>query len=118
MAISATCAAVASASDAVRSATAPWSDRTGFSVRGSSMVAASVHGPHKLILSGPSYPEKTSSIASRSADIMLRAARMYRPGRSAIRHPPVVVSTGMSISRAAVRPIRSAPGPRAGSSGR
>jgi hypothetical protein len=34
--------------------------------------------------------------------------------------PPAAgeVSTGMSISRAAVRPTRSAPGPRAGSSGR
>ena len=41
-----------------------------------------------------------------------------RPGRSASRQPRGLTSTGMSTSRAAVRPVRSAPGPRAGSSGR
>src|ERR1700753_2095097 len=55
---------------------------------------------------------------SRSLDSMDCAVRMIRPGRSAIRHPVGTVSTGMSISRAAVRPMRSAPGPRFGSSGR
>ena len=41
-----------------------------------------------------------------------------RPGRSATRQPRGVTSTAMSTSSAAVRPVRSAPGPRSGSSGR
>ena len=41
-----------------------------------------------------------------------------RPGRSARRQPRGVTSTAMSTSSAAVRPVRSAPGPRSGSSGR
>src|ERR1700678_187804 len=49
---------------------------------------------------------------------MVRARRMSRPGRSAIRQPRGVTSTGMSTSSAAVRPMMSAPGPRPGSSAR
>ena len=76
-------------------------------------------GPAQADLVAPRDPANTSSIASRSADIMLCAARIDRPG--ALGYPPAaagVVCTGMSISRAAVRPTRSAPGPRAGSSSR
>src|SRR5579863_24594 len=49
---------------------------------------------------------------------MVRARARSRPGRSARRQPRGVTSAGMSTSRAAVRPVRSAPGPRSGSSGR
>ncbi len=54
LATSATCAAAPSAREPARSATAPGSASTGLSVRASSMVAARVQGPHRLILSGPS----------------------------------------------------------------
>src|SRR5215218_1552359 len=40
------------------------------------------------------------------------------PGRGTSRQPAGVRSTARSTSRAALRPIRSAPAPRAGSSGR
>ena len=46
------------------------------------------------------------------------ARERSRPGRSTSRQPTGCRSTGMSTSSAAARPIMSAPGPRAGSSGR
>ena len=118
LAISATWAAAPSASEAVRSATAPGSAMATLSVRGSSSVAASVHGPHSWILSGPRKPSRTSSMTSRSVESMVLARDRSRPGCSASRQPRGVTSTGISTSSAAVRPVRSAPGPRSGSSGR
>ena len=116
---SAACCATPSASDSVRSATALRSARATFWLRASSIVAASVHGPQTWIFSGPWYPSAASSSASRSPGTsMVCARRMSRPGRSVNRHRPAVISTGSSISSAAVRPVRSAPGPRSGSSAR
>ena len=80
LATSATCAAAPSASEDVRSATRPGSASAGFSECGCSIVAASVHGPASWILSGPSYPSSTSSIASRSEESSDLARRTSRPG--------------------------------------
>ncbi len=118
LATSAACAAAASASEAARSATAPGSESATFIVRVSSSVAASVQGPQSWILTGPVKPWSTSSSTSRSELSMDLARARSRPGRSASRQPRGVTSAGMSTSRAAVRPVRSAPGPRSGSSGR
>ena len=87
LATSATCAAAPSASEAARSATRPGSASAGFSERGCSIVAASVHGPASWSFTSPSYPWRVSSIASRSAESMARARRRSRPGCSAMRQP-------------------------------
>ena len=118
LATSAARAAAPSASEAVRSATAPGSASATFIVRDSSSVAASVQGPQSWILTGPVKPCSASSNTSRSEESMDLARARSRPGRSASRQPRVVTSAGMSTSRAAVRPVRSAPGPRSGSSAR
>ena len=54
-----------------------------FIVRGSSSVAASVHGPHSWTLTGPRKPSSTSSRTSRSEESMDLARARSRPGRSA-----------------------------------
>ena len=107
----ATCAARPSASELVRSATAPGSASAGSMLRVSSSDAASVHGPQTWILKvrrsrlrpPPSRPgRRRCSSAARPES---------RPGLAPSRQPPAVVCTGRSTSRPAVRPIRSAPGP-------
>ena len=83
LATSAAKAATPSASEAVRSATAPGSAMATFIVRGNSSVAASVHGPHSWIFTGPRKPSSTCSRTSRSAESMDLARARSRPGRSA-----------------------------------
>ena len=69
------CLATPSASEAIRSATAPGSASAGFWLRVSSIVAASVHGPQTCTLNGPVQSAAASCIASRSADSRSAARR-------------------------------------------
>ena len=111
-----------SASDAVRSRTAPGSVIARWPLPSSSW-AASVTGPGACTLTvrpgrGPPAFSHASSRASRSLPSRLAARRVTAPGRAAIRYPRTTVSMAMSTSSAPARPIMSAPIPRAGSSGR
>ena len=104
----------------MRSATAPGSARAGSWLRISSTVAASVHGPHAWIFSGPWYPSATylqgveigGQEDSGPAEVAARAAR-----RTAT--PAAVSSHGQVNEWAAVRPVRStrAPGRELGEMG-
>ena len=84
----------------------------------SSTVAASVIGPQTCTLTGPANPVSRSSRASRSCAKVDRARAASRPGRVTSRHPDTVSSPLSPSATARPRPLRSAQGPRAGSSGR
>lgn len=114
---SARCWRSPSASEAARSRQAPASERAASPFL-SSRAAASVQGPTAWTFSGPSYPWVNSSSASRSSPSHDRARLVSRPGRSPSRHPLGSTRAYSSTSIPAVRPIMSAPGPRAGSSAR
>ncbi len=106
-----------SAREAARSRQAPASERAASPFL-SSRPAASVHGPTAWTFSGPRYSCVNSSRASRSSPSQERARLVSRPGRSPRRQPLGSTRAYSSTSIPAVRPIMSAPGPRAGSSGR
>ena len=85
-------------------------------------TAARVHGPHSEADDGPGVSEQRLLPGVEVLAEPGRRAAHLAPGASTNRQPPGVVSTARSAltarEQAAVRPTRSAPGPRAGSSGR
>lgn len=108
------CAPAASSSATVMSRSAPGSVIMRWPLA-ISISDASVHGPVSWTFTRSTLPAQSSSRMSRSRSSMSRyIARVV--GRGATRHPRGPRSTGMSSS-AAVRPIASAPMPRAGSCG-
>ena len=91
---SATCAATPSASDAIRSATAPGSASAGFWLRLSSIVAASVHGPQTWTLNGP-----VQSVGRLLQRVQVRGQQARPPGAGRGRAGPPASSRRRGLDR-------------------
>ena len=124
--IAVTCSARASRSACASSVQAPGSARTRVP-RGPSSPEASVQGPMTWTFTIPVNPSSCSSSRSESSASQRPPAASRDPGSAparppASRQPVGVVSAANSpvaeLMSEAVRPIMSAPGPRAGSSAR